>query len=190
MSNIYKEMWEIANKLENIKNYDAESFVKSLKSHVHSLDFFYSTLAVQVGNDTSKARYKLKSHQVKPLEHKIAFFNLQKGYPKELADPHWCYILKDFDVKYIAIPLTSVKKDDDGNYKVANPKFEFDIEIKDFINSEKSRLNVDEIRVLDLQRYIPDKGVYDVVTSRDDIITNTNKIIYGGIDVADSDKTV
>lgn len=166
--NIYKELWQIANTLDKISsNYDSETFVDHLKFQVEQLSFFYNFLVPKQGNNPAKTFYAPKK---RPKEHQVAYFNLTRGFPKELHDPHWCYILKDFGTKFVVIPTTSVKT----TSAPCNPTFEYDITIKDFINSSLSRLHIDDIRVVDLQRMIVDKGFYDVESSRDDITSHIN----------------
>lgn len=171
--NIYKEMWSISNTLDKIKdNYDSETFVTHLKFQVEQLSFFYNYLVPKQGGYISKTYYNPKK---RPKVHQIAYFNLTRGFPKELCDPHWCYILKDFGCKLVIIPTTSIKSDS----KPCNPSFEYDIKIKNFINTSLSRLHIDDIRVVDLQRLILDThkhNIYDVETSRENIISNVSKI--------------
>lgn len=161
--NIYKEMWGISNVLDRIKTqYDSEDFVEQLKFQVEQLSFFYDFLVKKQGNNPSKTFYRPKK---RPKEHQIAYFNLTRGFPKELYDVHWCYVFKDFGCKLLVIPTTSVKEDS----KPCNPLYEKDIQIKDFTNGKISRLHIDDTRVVDLQRLIEDKGIYDIETNRKDI---------------------
>lgn len=168
----YKKMWRIANSLENTKNYDIEGFIDQLEYTVSQISFFHNVLVPKTGN-VSKTFFDIKGG--KPKEGQVAYFNLTRGFPKELYDVHYCYILKDFESKFLVLPLTSVK----NTSGEPNPKFEFDITIKDFINDSLSRVHVDELRVLDAQRLIPDKGYYDVEDTREDILDKVKKIIFG-----------
>ena len=40
----------------------------------------------------------------------MAYFNIGRGFPKELMDGHWCYILKDLGYKALVIPSTSINQ--------------------------------------------------------------------------------
>lgn len=158
---IKKEMQDIACQLESIKNYDTVGFVSQLKYLVGQIYFFYNHLVPKQGNDESRTFYKVK---VRPKEGQIAYFNLTRGFPKELYDGHFCYILKDFKSKFIIIPTTSVK----SNSAECNPNYELDIE--DHTKTSKSRLHIDDIRVADIQRLNPTKGIFDVITDREIIL--------------------
>lgn len=72
----------------------------------------------------------------------------------------------------MVIPTTSV---DDPAVDIIQD-FEIEIKIKNFHNNKITRLNVSNIRAIDIQRiYQPDpvfeneKGIFDVLTSRDEI---------------------
>lgn len=56
-------------------------------------------------------------------------------------------------------------------------EFEIDIEVENFINNRKTRLHIDEIRAIDIQRIKPSKGVFNVKTDPNKIL-NQLKIIY------------
>lgn len=171
--NIYKEMWHISNTLEKMKNYNSERFVEELKDLVGQLNFFYDFLVEKQGGDSSKTFYQIKPSK-RPREGQVAYFKLGRGFPKELYDAHYCYILKDYKVKYIVIPMTSVKDDSEPD-----PKFEFDITTKNFINNLKSRLHIDEIRTVDIQRLVQDKGSYNIVEEKIFIENKVKELLFG-----------
>lgn len=171
MSIIYKKLWGIANSLENTKNYDTEGFVEQLEYTVSQISFFHNVLVPKTGN-VSKTFFDVKGG--KPKEGQVAYFNLTRGFPKELYDVHYCYILKDFESKFLVIPLTSVK----NTSGEPNPKFEFDIKIKNFVNDSLSRVHIDEMRILDAQRLIVEKGYHNVEDKREEIIVKIKSVIF------------
>lgn len=173
--NIYKKMWEISSKLEKMTdsgNYDVEIFIKQLEFQVNQLSFFYDNLVPKQGNNVSKTFYNLKT---RPNEHQLIYVNLTRGFPKELYDAHYCYLLKDCGCKFIVVPTTSLKEDSPP----CNEEFEMDIDIK---NGNKCRLNVDDIRVIDFMRIVEYKGYSDVLTDREDIISFVNNFFKDKVD--------
>ena len=164
---------KVINILEKMKNYDAEGFSSQLLYMTRELDFFYSKL-VEKQNDKnpSKTFYNVRPISKRPNQGQVGYFSLRRGYPKEVYDGHYCYVLKDFGVKFVVIPLTSVK---DGS--TANPNFEMDIEIKDFINNNVSRLQITDIRAVDVQRIDESREVYDVNTPRQLILDKVQNLI-------------
>lgn len=161
-------MKEAAKILEGMKNYDSEQFSLQLLMMVRELNYFYSRLVPQQGNDVSRTFYNIKPRSKRPGEGQVAYFNLRRGYPKELYDGHWCYVLKDFKTKYLIVPLTSVKKDD--------PIKEYEIEVKidRFINNLSSRLQLTDMRFIDAQRINEKNNVYNVASDKEEI---ANQII-------------
>lgn len=154
--------------LENMKNYDAEQFSLQLLMMVRELDHFYSTLVPQQGSDPSRTFYNIKPKSKRPKAGQVAYFNLRRGYPKELYDGHWCYVLRDFKAKLLIVPLTSVKVNDPiGDYEI-------EIEIKNFINDLSSRLQITDLRFIDAQRINEKQNVYDVSESLEAI---TKKVL-------------
>ena len=146
----------------------------SIKNHLQSLNFFYNTLVEKqnpTSPDPSNTFYNIKS---RPKEGEIAYFNLGTGYPKEIHNGHYCYIFKDYKTKFLIIPTTSVKSDTEPN-----EDFEFDIQInslkkdtgtKSALNTkQKSRLQLSDMRTIDIQRINLERGVYTVSTPLNDI---------------------
>ncbi len=171
-----EDMYESTKILENINNFDKDGFANQLKFWLKELHFFYNNLVPNQTNNPSTSYYQIKP-SMRPKESQIAFFNLRRGYPKEVYDGHYCYILKDFGTKYLVVPTTSVK---DGTKP--NPKFEYDIEIKNFKNKMLTRMQISDIRSLDIQRFNEKKQVYDVVTDRNDIVHEIQRILSFDID--------
>jgi hypothetical protein len=171
------EMTRIALKLNQInpnknpQKYDVEGFVNDLKYWVNDLHYFYARIVKN--QDPKHVYYKITPSQ-RPKEGQIAYVNLRRGYPKELYDGHYCYILKDFGYKFLVIPTTSVKP----NSSPLNPNFELDIEIKDFINTNETRLQISDIRSIDIQRINTGKGVYDVITDKEYIAKGIKNILF------------
>ena len=174
--NMYKKLWELTTKLETIQNngnYDAKAFINSLEFQINQLSFFYDILVPrQKDNNPSKTYFNLKK---RPKEHQIIYVNLTRGFPKELYDAHYCYILKDCGNKFIIIPTTSLK---DGSPD-CNVNFEKDIEV---LNGDACRLNIDDIRTIDFMRIVEYKGYSNVKTDRDEILKFVNNFFSDKID--------
>lgn len=157
--------------LENLKNYDGHQCSYQILLWLRELEHFYNTIVPQQGNDPSKAYYNIKPKSSRPNEGQVAYFNLRRGYPKELYDGHWCYVLKDFNTKFLIVPLTSVKNDEPKD------KYEIEINIKDFINDLSSRIQVTDLRFIDAQRINENQKVFDVLTDRTNIINEIFSIL-------------
>lgn len=158
-----EDMNEATNILERINNFDKDGFANQLKYWLKELEFFYNRITPNQTGNPSTSFYKIQS-SLRPNEGQIAFFNLRRGYPKEIYDGHYCYILKDFGIKYLVIPTTSVK-----DQSQANPNFEYDIKIRNFKNDLTTRLQISDIRTIDIQRFNEKRIVYNVVTDRETI---------------------
>ncbi len=159
--------------LKNMKNYDTVGFANQIYYWVRELDFFYSKLVNNQKKSPSEVFYQVKPSE-RPKEGQVAYFNLRRGYPKETYDGHYCYIVKDFGFKYIIIPTTSVKEDSAD----LNEKFEIDIELSKFTNNKVSRMQVSDIRVVDIQRLNQKKGIFDVVTDKQSIEEKIKEILF------------
>jgi hypothetical protein len=146
MASIKSNMIQATKILENMKNYDSEQFSLQLLLMLRELEHFYNRLVPQQGNDPSKTFYNVKPISKRPNEGQVSYFNLRRGYPKELFDGHWCYVLKDFKTKFLIVPLTSVKTDDPIS------EYEIEITIDNFMNNLSSRLQVTDLRFIDIQR--------------------------------------
>ncbi|MDK2809973.1 MAG: hypothetical protein PWR27_682 [Petroclostridium sp.] len=154
---IDKKMGEIISILKGISNYDVDGFVNQLYYWVKELEFFYNNVVPKQGGDPARAFYKVKPSQ-RPKEGQVAYFNLRRGYPKETYDGHYCYILKDYGFKYLVIPTTSVKEDSSS----MDERFEIDIKLKGFENDRYTRLHIDDMRVVDIQRLNEKKKIYEL----------------------------
>ncbi len=179
--NIFKEMWDIAIKLSNIKNmseintngrkYDKHGFLFDLKTQVEQLDLFYTKLVDEnLKHNPNETFYVLRNE---PNVHQMAYINLGHGYPKELFGGHWCYILRKFRTKYLVIPSTSDDNTDIG----INEDSEIPIKIKKFINNKYTTLQVRNLRCVDIQRVYKNKGYYDVETESKYIVDKLMSII-------------
>ena len=90
-------------------------------------------------------------------------------------DGHWCYVLKDMGYKMLVIPCTSIKKDSTP----ANPAFEKDIKIKtDTHITTHCRIQLSDIRSVDIQRLDLRKAFYQVLTSREEILDFVEKNLF------------
>lgn len=169
---IHNRMLKVADKLNKIRHYqDIDGFVRDLEYHVDQLDYFYNELTDKNTGDPSTTFYLPKKL---PTEHQIAYFNLTRGFPKELYGGHWCYVYKQLNTKVIVIPMTSVKEDS----AEVNSRFELDIKIKDFKNKNIARLQISDMRTIDIQRLYIKKGFYDVETEREIIQKNIKQVLY------------
>lgn len=159
---ISKDMWKISSELEdinNLGNYSVKDFIDALSHKVSQIHFFYNTIMKQANNDENKAIYHLKNE---PKEHQTIYVALGRGYPKELHDWHFCYVFRKIGIKYLVVPVTSIKEDSPE----ANPEFEMDIDV---VNNDRCRMHLDETRVIDIMRINERRGYFDVATSRKDI---------------------
>lgn len=157
-------------KLSSLKNYDYEKFLYSMIHLTSQLNYFYENLA---GNGPTDDVFY--SRDTKNLEHKLIYINLGRGFPKEIMDGHWCYVLKDYRCKILVIPTTSIKKDSKFDYE-----YDLDIVSKDIEERKviKSRLCITEIRTVDIQRIDKRKKFKDVLTSRVEIVRFVKKRIF------------
>ena len=160
------DLFEIAKSLSNIEKtgmYDVEKYSCSLLHLTNQLEYFYCHLVPKGTGSSSNTYYKLNN---RPKVHELAYFNIGRGFPKELMDGHWCYVLKDLGYKMLVIPCTSIKT----SSKVCNPSFEMDIEMGNDDKILKSRIQLSDIRSVDLQRLDVRKKFCKVITNRQDII--------------------
>ena len=164
-------MRKIMLEFSSIKNYEQKrGFLEDLNYHVGQIKYFYDELTPNQTGDPSTTFYRPKQL---PQIHQIAYFNLTRGFPKELYGGHWCYVFKYFKTKFVIIPTTSVKPDS----LEADREFQMDIEVKDFANSFITRLQVGDMRTVDIQRLYPAKGFYDVITQREKIVKNIKRML-------------
>lgn len=168
------DMKEAKATLKKIKNYDVSGFARELKYWIRELHFFYNIIVPNETNDPSTSFYKIKPAN-RPTTGQIAYFNLRRGYPKEIYGGHYCYILKDYGSKYLVIPTTSVKK----NSSPPNSKIEIDIEIKDFKNDKISRLHLSDMRAIDIQRINEQKAVFEVKGNTANLNQKISLILFG-----------
>lgn len=179
---IKDDMDESTRILEGIKNYDNDGFANQLKYWLKELEFFYNKVVPGQTRNPSNSFYEI-TKSIRPNEGQVAFFNLRRGYPKEVYDGHYCYILKDFGVKYLVIPTTSVKDKSE-----ANPEFEFDIKMKNFKNELISRLQISDMRAIDVQRFNEKRSVYDVKTDKRIIVNEILRILSLNIDTINKEE--
>lgn len=159
--NIYKIMWGISRQMEELQStnrYDVDALLYSLSYQIKQLKFFYKDLIDKQGSgDANNTYYNLRPT---PLEHQLLYVSLCRGFPKELYDGHWCYLLKDCGTKFLVIPTTSLKE----TSSTSEESYYFDIEE---IDGSISRLRFDEIRMIDKMRVITkDKPYRDIKTNR------------------------
>ena len=153
------EMSKSLKKLEQSGIYDVEKYSYALLHQTSQLEYFYCHLVKD--GDCNQTYYHVHK---RPHIHQLAYFNIGRGFPKELMDGHWCYILKDLGYKMLIIPCTSLK----GNS--CNPGFELDIDVMMENVKTKSRLQLSEIRCVDMQRLDLRKPFCNVLSTRKEII--------------------
>lgn len=153
------EMNKSLKKLKESGVYDVEKYSYALLHQTNQLEYFYCHLVKD--GDCDQTYYHVHK---RPHIHELAYFNIGRGFPKELMDGHWCYILKDLGYKMLIIPCTSLK----GNS--CNPGFELDIDVMMENVKTKSRLQLSEIRCVDMQRLDLRKPFCNVLSTRKEII--------------------
>lgn len=146
--------------LEESGNFDVEKYKKSLVFQTGQLEYFYCHIVKD--GDCDHAVYQVKN---RPEEHSMAYFNIGRGFPKELMDGHWRYVVRDLGTKVLIIPCTSIKKES----RDYNPRFEKDIIITDSHKELKSRMQLSDMRMIDIQRLDTRKQFYQVLTPRNEI---------------------
>lgn len=139
-------------------DYDALTYVHSLLEQTHQLCFFYCFLENQ--SDEDEVFYSLKK---RPKRYQLAYFNIGRGFPKELCDGHWCYVYHDYGVKMFVIPCTSIKDDSPASH------FEMDIKIERFRGADYVRLQFGDARMVDVQRLDIRKEFVEVLESSKEI---------------------
>ena len=171
---VHDNLVEISKSLENLEEtgiYDVEKYSCSLKHLTNQLEYFYCHLVKEQGRDSENTFYHLK---LRPKIHQLAYFNIGRGFPKELMDGHWCYVLKDMGYKMLVVPCTSIKKDSTP----VNPLFEKDIKIKTDTHITYCRIQLSDIRSVDIQRLDLRKSFYQVLTSREEIMAFIEKNLF------------
>ncbi len=154
---------EISKSLENLEKtgiYDVEKYSHSLLHLTSQLEYFYCHLVKDSGGDSDNTYYRI-AHR--PKVHQLAYFNIGRGFPKELMDGHWCYILKDMGYKMLVVPCTSLKG------TACNPEYEMDIKIKMGKQISNSRIQLSDLRTVDNQRLDLRKPFCDVLTDEKEI---------------------
>ena len=156
-----EELKNYLNKLDESGLYDAEKYSRSLLHQTSQLSYFYCSLV----KDGSPSDTYYHVHK-RPKEHQMAYFNIGRGFPKELMDGHWCYIVKDLGYKMLIIPCTSIKKESSP----LNPHFEKDLTvIDDHGTITHSRMQLTDLRTVDIQRLDCRKPFYTVCDDREEI---------------------
>lgn len=154
-----KEMIRSLERIDKTGKYDVDKYCYSLMHQTGQLEYFYCNLVKDGSID--KTFYRV-SH--KPQAHQLAYFNIGRGFPKEIMDAHWCYVVKDMGCKSLIIPCTSIKD------KSQCSSFELEITIKMNNQITKCRIQLSDIRSVDNQRLDERKEFVDVLTPRKDIM--------------------
>lgn len=153
-------------KLEETGIYDVEKYSHSLLHLTSQLEYFYCHLVKEGNGSSDNTFYRIGK---RPKVHQLAYFNIGRGFPKELMDGHWCYILKDLGYKMLVIPCTSLKG------TKCNPDFEMDIKIKMGSETSMSRIQLSDIRSIDMQRLDLRKPFCEVLTDHRDVLAFVGK---------------
>jgi len=172
LGKMLNEIKGMPNKSSDRKSYDKVGFVYDTKRLLDTLKFFYENVVAKQTGDPKTSYYHLK---INPKEHQVVYVNFNRGYPKELFDGHYCYILKKYRSLYLVIPATSVENIEN------DPIQDFEIDI--LVNGlpKAMRLNLANIRGVDLQRIYSSKGVFNVVTDKSMIIEQISSKLFGEI---------
>lgn len=141
MDNAIRELTRELEELSLADNYNLDTYITSLIHQTSQLNYFYNNLAN--GKDIDSTFYRIPK---RPKVHQLAYFNIGRGFPKELMDGHWCYVLKDYGYKMLVIPCTSKRKDD------YNDQFNIVIDVLKNGIKTQSVLSVTDIRCVDVQR--------------------------------------
>lgn len=163
----FNEIKKSLDKLKKYSNYDVEKYSHSLMHQTGQLEYFYCNLVRNGESDTTYYRVHKKPHF-----HQLAYFNIGRGFPKEIMDGHWCYVLKDLGYKSLVIPCTSIKNN------LPCSKYELDIKIKMNGMVTKSRIQLSDIRSIDNQRLDERKEFLEVLTASEEIIEYIKKILF------------
>ena len=166
---VINEIIQLIEKLSQSGNYDIVKLLYAIRHKLSQLVYLYCNLAKD--KDPEQIVYKISK---KPRINQMAYVNIGRGFPKELMDGHWCYIVKDMGVKAIVIPSTSIKNES----KTINPFYEMDIIVKDKDEIETSRLQLSDMRTIDYQRIDFRKEFYTVLTPRKQIMKFVKKNLF------------
>ena len=168
MYNSIEDLTNLLNELKKVKIYDCDKYITSLCHQTNQLLFFYQTCE-RKHIEPDKVHYMIKN---KPAKHQLAYFNIGRGFPKELMDGHWCYIITFFGNKALVIPCTSNRQNQNNEYKKV---------IKSVNNKNEiiySKLSFSDIRCIDMQRLDLRKGFLNVITPRNEILNELVECIY------------
>ena len=125
--------------LENTKEYNVDKLLEAINHQLKNLNYYYGTLCKKKGEEY--ITYIVNNIK----EHTLIYVNLGRGFPKEIMDGHWCYVLKILGAKAIIIPTTSKKKKELNMYEI-------DIDIDIHGKKSQSILKLSDLRTIDTQR--------------------------------------
>lgn len=154
---------EISKSMEELEKsgiYDVEKLSFSLMHQTKELEYFYCHLVKDGNCDHTFYRVRKRPHP-----HQLAYFNIGRGFPKELMDGHWCYVIKDLGTKMLVIPCTSIKKDS----AQPNDQYELDIDVENGFTRSICRIQLSDLRTVDLQRIDLRKPFFNVNTPKEEI---------------------
>ncbi|MBO6047357.1 MAG: hypothetical protein J6P61_06390 [Erysipelotrichaceae bacterium] len=163
--NKYKNIADLLKSVERLERthlYDVNKFTRSIAHLASQLEYFYCHLADEQGREPNQTFYYVKT---RPHVHQLAYFNIGRGYPKEVMDGHYCYVLSDLGTKMVIIPCTSIKEDSQN----PDPRFQKDIIVRSGNELMVCRLQLSDIRAVDIQRIDVRKDIRECVTSKAEI---------------------
>ncbi len=151
------KMYQLLKSLST-SGYDVDKYSYSLLQQTKQLEYYYCYIM----NENDKAYFNIWKI---PHFHQLAYFNIGRGFPKEMMDGHWCYVVKNMGGKMLVIPCTSIK----NPYKIYSP-YEKNIQVRIDEATISCTLHLSDIRAIDIQRIDLRKPIYQVITSRKEII--------------------
>ncbi|MCD7894437.1 MAG: hypothetical protein LUG60_12185 [Erysipelotrichaceae bacterium] len=136
----------------SLSSYDSNKYSYSILQQTKQLEYYYC-------HQENLHMWKI------PHFHQLAYFNIGRGFPKEIMDGHWCYVVKNLGDKMLVIPCTSIKDNKHINNK--NEKY---IGIRYYNRIGYCCMHLSDIRAIDIQRLDLRKPIYQVITPRKEII--------------------
>ena len=147
-------MDEMKKSLKNLKKtecYDVEKYTYSLLHQTRQLEYFYCQLVEEENPEPDQTYYHVSR---RPMVHQMAY-------------------LKDFGSKMLVIPCTSIKED-----SPEATEYELDIRAKIRKYPIRSRMQLSDMRVVDLQRLDIRKRFCNVITDKKEIENHIKHIIF------------
>ena len=148
-------MDEMKKSLKNLKEtecYDVEKYTYSLLHQTRQLEYFYCQLVEEENPEPDQTYYHVSR---RPMVHQMAYLNIGRGS------------------KMFVIPCTSIKED-----SPEATEYELDIRAKIRKYPIRSRMQLSDMRVVDLQRLDIRKRFCNVITDKKEIENHIKHIIF------------